>query len=167
MISWETKLSHSDLSRYCISCQYCQSIYACTYSQTLGKFGTDLVLLKRCFRTFILFSNHEHTHIECFADVDWTRSKLDRRSTIGYCVFVGGNLISWSKKQTTVFRFSAESEYRIMPQCTCEVLWIQHLLAEVGLNLILPAKLQCDNQVALHIFSNPIYHERTKHIEID
>jgi len=88
--------------------------------------------------------------------------------TTGYCVFVGGNLVSWrSKKQNVVSRSSAESEYRAMAQSTCEILWIQHLLAEVGLNPSFPAKLWCDNQAALHIASNPVYHERTKHIEVD
>ena len=61
----------------------------------------------------ILYENHGHSHIECYLDVDWAGSKMDRRSTIGYCVFVGGNLVSWrSKKQTVVSRSSAESKYR-------------------------------------------------------
>ncbi|XP_070020748.1 uncharacterized mitochondrial protein AtMg00810-like [Nicotiana sylvestris] len=63
----------------------------------------------------ILYSNHGHSRIEYFADADWAGSKIDRRSTIGYCVFVSGNLVSWrSKKQNVVSRSSAESEYRAM-----------------------------------------------------
>ncbi|XP_049358591.1 uncharacterized mitochondrial protein AtMg00810-like [Solanum verrucosum] len=61
----------------------------------------------------ILYSNSDHTCVECFADADYTGSKIDRRSTTGYCVFVRGNLVSWrSKKQSVVSRSSAESEYR-------------------------------------------------------
>ncbi|KAK2986874.1 hypothetical protein RJ640_000992 [Escallonia rubra] len=61
----------------------------------------------------LLYSNHGHSYIECFSDADWAGSKLDRKSTTGYCVFVGGNLVSWkSKKQSVVSRSSAESEYR-------------------------------------------------------
>ncbi|WMV23432.1 hypothetical protein MTR67_016817, partial [Solanum verrucosum] len=72
-----------------------------------------------------------------------------------------------SKKQTVVSRSSAESEYRAMAQSTCEILWIHYLLVEIGLNPLSLAKLWCDNQDALHIASNPVYHERTKHIEVD
>ena len=54
-----------------------------------------------------------------------------------------------------------------MAQSTCEIMWIHHLLIEVGFKSSLPAKLWCDNQTALHIASNPVYHERTKHMEID
>ncbi|CAM8940683.1 unnamed protein product [Rhodiola kirilowii] len=68
----------------------------------------------------ILYSNHGHTRIECFTDADYGGSKIDRRSTTGYCVFFEGNLVSWkSKKQNVVSRSSAESEYRAMAQGTC------------------------------------------------
>lgn len=116
----------------------------------------------------ILYKNHGHTRIECFSDSDWAGSKADRRSTTGYCVFVGGNLVSWkSKKQNVVSRSSAESEYRAMAQSICEIMWINQLLTEVGLKTSMLAKLWCDNQAALHIASNPVFHDRTKHIEID
>ncbi|KAK2998527.1 hypothetical protein RJ639_023483 [Escallonia herrerae] len=116
----------------------------------------------------LLYSNHGHSCIECFSDVDWAGSKLDRKSTTGYCVFVGGNLVSWkSKKQSVVSRSSAESKYRAMAQSTCEIMWICHLLEEISLKPPLPAKLWCDNQAARYIASNPVYYERTKHIEVD
>ena len=51
----------------------------------------------------ILYSNHGHNRLECFTDADWARSKKDIRSTSGYYVFVGVNLVSWkSKKQSVV-----------------------------------------------------------------
>ncbi|XP_019230936.1 PREDICTED: uncharacterized protein LOC109211811 [Nicotiana attenuata] len=105
----------------------------------------------------ILYSNHGHSRIECFADADWAGSKIDRRSTTGYCVFVGGNLVSWrSKKQNVVSRSSAESEYRAMAQSTCEIMWIHYLLTKIGLKHPTPSKLWCDNQAALHVASNPV-----------
>lgn len=127
-----------------------------------------LCYLKKAPGRGILYANHGHTHIECFSDADWAGSKVDRRSTSGYCVFVGGNLVAWkSKKQNVVSRSSAESEYRAMAQSVCEIMWIYQLLTEVKLKITMPAKLWCDNQAALHIASNPVFHERTKHIEID
>ncbi|XP_019178412.1 PREDICTED: uncharacterized protein LOC109173591 [Ipomoea nil] len=77
----------------------------------------------------IVYQNHGHMKIECFADADYAGSKENRRSITGFCVFFGGNLISWkSMKQSVVSRSSAESEYRAMAQATCEILWIpQHL----------------------------------------
>eukprot|EP00261_Vitis_vinifera_P037237 XP_019078480.1 PREDICTED: uncharacterized protein LOC109123382 [Vitis vinifera] len=127
-----------------------------------------LCYLKKVPGLAILYSGQGHTRIECFSDVDWAGSKFDRRSTTGYCVFFGGNLVAWkSKKQSVVSRSSAESEYRAMAQATCEIIWIHQLLCEVGMKCTMPAKLWCDNQAALHIAANLVYHERTKHIEVD
>ena len=86
----------------------------------------------------------------------------------GYSVFIGGNLIFWkSKKQDIVARFSAEVEYRAMTLATCELIWLKHLLQELKYGKDEQMKLICDNQAALHISSNLVFHERTKHIKVD
>ncbi|XP_071909073.1 autophagy-related protein 18b isoform X3 [Coffea arabica] len=80
----------------------------------------------------LLYQNHGHTDIEGYSDADWVGSASDRRSTIGYCVFVGGNLVSWkSKKQTVISRSSAESEYRAMAHTVCELVWLKSMLLEI------------------------------------
>ncbi|RVW26876.1 Retrovirus-related Pol polyprotein from transposon RE2 [Vitis vinifera] len=72
-----------------------------------------------------------------------------------------------SKKQDVVARSSAEAEYRAMALATCELIWLKHLLRELRFGKDEQMKLICDNQAALHIASNPVFHERTKHIEVD
>ena len=74
-----------------------------------------LCYLKEALGCGILYKKHGHTRIECFSDTYWAGSKEDRRYTSGYCVFLGGNLISIkNNKQSVVSRSSEESEYRAM-----------------------------------------------------
>lgn len=76
--------------------------------------------------------------------------------------------MSWkSKKQVTVSRLSAEAEYRSMASATCELTWLRYLLRDLHVAHHEPTRLLCDNQAALHIVANPVYHERTKHSELD
>ena len=91
-----------------------------------------------------------------------------RRSISGFCVFLGDSLISWkSKKQSDVPRSSAEAEYQAMANVTCEPIWLTALLHDFGIQSKEPATLFCNNEVAIHIAANPVFHKRMKHIEID
>lgn len=90
--------------------------------------------LKGSPRKGLWFRNHGHLDVEGYCNVDWANCLDDRRSTSGYCVFVGGNLVSWrSKKQEVVTQSIAEAEYRAMATSLCEMLWMWSLLSELRL----------------------------------
>jgi hypothetical protein len=90
--------------------------------------------LKGTPRRGLWFKKNGHLDLEEYCDADWISSRDDRRSTSGYCVFVGGNLVSWqSKKQAVVARSTTEAEYRAMALSLCELLWLKDLLKELQL----------------------------------
>ena len=116
----------------------------------------------------LLYPSSSAMQLKAFSDADWATCSDSRRSVTGFCVFLGDSLISWkSKKQTTVSKSSAESEYRAIAAATSELLWLQQLLVDFGITQTSKAVLFCDNRAAIHIASHPAFHERTKHIEVD
>ena len=116
----------------------------------------------------ISFYKGNNLDINVFVDSDWAKCKVTRKSVTGYCVFLGKSLVSWkSKKQSMLSKSSAEAEYRAMNSVTCEVIWIQKILTEMNIKTSLPVPLHCDNSSAIQIAANPVFHEKTKHFEIE
>jgi len=106
--------------------------------------------------------------VSAFSDADWAGCVDDRRSTCGFAVFLGDNLVSWSaRKQATVSRSSTEAEYKAIANATSEIMWIQTLLQELGVPSPRAARLWCDNLGAKYLSANHVFHARTKHIEVD
>jgi len=108
------------------------------------------------------------TSLTAYSDADWAGCPDSRRSTSGYCVYLGDNLISWSsKRQTTVSHSSAEAEYRAVAHAVAECCWIRQLLQELHISIASATLVYCDNVSAVYMTANPVHHRRTKHIEID
>jgi hypothetical protein len=103
-----------------------------------------------------------------FSDADWARCVDDRRSTSGFVVFLGSNLVFWSaRKQPTVSRSSTEAEYKVITNVAAEIMCIQTLLDELGIPHPPTASIWCDNLGATYLSANSVFHARTKHIEVD
>lgn len=113
----------------------------------------------------LLQANTELT-LKSWCDADWAGCPLTRRSLTGWFIQLRGSPISWkTKKQSTVSLSSAEAEYRAMAFTLKEILRLRGLLKSLGITHKKPIPLYCDNQAAIHISSNPVFHERTKHVE--
>ncbi|XP_071704910.1 uncharacterized mitochondrial protein AtMg00810-like [Rutidosis leptorrhynchoides] len=103
-----------------------------------------------------------------YTNADWARCSDTRRSTSGYCVYFCDNLVSWSsKRQPTISRSSIEAEYRGVSNVVSESCWIRNLLLELHRPVHKATLVYCDNVSAIFLSSNPIQHQRTKHIELD
>lgn len=97
--------------------------------------------------------------LSAYSYADWAGCPTTRRSTTGYCTFLGKNVISWcAKKQHTISRSSTEAEYRAMANTAAELTWLTYILKDLGFSHFSPPVLYCDNLSALYMIVNPVFH---------
>ncbi len=102
-----------------------------------------------------------------YIDVDWAGSISNKRSTSDFMFSFGNDVITWSsKKQPTVALSSTEAEYRGAAMAACEVAWLRKLLGDLGLHVDRHVVIYCDNLSSIQLARNPVFHARTKHIEV-
>jgi hypothetical protein len=127
-----------------------------------------LRFLKHSIDYVFLIRSPSFTMVSAFSDADWAGCPDGRKSTGGFAVFLDPNLISWcAKKQKTISHSSTEAKYKAMADATAEVMWVQSVLHELCVPCPRSARLWCDNMGAKYLTSNPIFHGRMKHVEID
>nr|XP_016495404.1 PREDICTED: uncharacterized mitochondrial protein AtMg00810-like [Nicotiana tabacum] len=124
--------------------------------------------LKKDITLRIFLSNGPNYTVSAYCDSDWAACPDSRKCVSGYIVLLGDDPISWkSKKQTTVSLSSTEAEYRSVMKVVGELVWVKRLLEELTVMCTNPITVFCDSQVVVHIARNLVFHERTKHIEVD
>ncbi|GJT92037.1 hypothetical protein Tco_1080882 [Tanacetum coccineum] len=153
-------------------CDIMISVCACSRFQVQPKVS-HLNAVKRIFRYLkgrpnlgLWYPKDSPFILEAFSDSDYAGASLDRKSTTRGCQFLGSRLISWQcKKQTVVANSTTEAEYIAASHCCGQVLWIQNQMLDYGYNFM-QTKIHVDNESAICVVKNPVYHSKTKHIEI-
>ncbi|GJV58773.1 putative ribonuclease H-like domain-containing protein, partial [Tanacetum coccineum] len=148
------------------------AVCACSRFQVTPK-TSHLNAVKRIFKYLkgkpnlgLWYPRESSFDLEAYSDSDYAGANLDRKSITGGCQFLGSRLISWQcKKQTIVATSTTEAEYVAAASCCGQVLWIQLQMLDYGFNFM-NTKIHIDNESTICIVKNPVYHSKTKHIEI-
>ncbi|GKB79504.1 hypothetical protein Tco_0946399 [Tanacetum coccineum] len=148
------------------------AVCACTRFQVNPK-SSYLHAVKRIFRYLkgqpklgLWYPKDSPFDLVAYTDSDYAGASLDRKSTTGGCQFLGCRLILWQcKKQTVAANSIIEDEYIAASNCYRQVIWIQNQLMDYGYNFM-QTKIHIDNESTICIVENPVFHSKTKHIEI-
>jgi len=142
------------------------------FMQTPRKPHLDVVrhilrYIKHTLQCGIFYEAKNQLQVHGYTDANWVDNVSNRRSTSGFMFSFGNGAVSWSsKKQPTVALSSTEAEYKGAIIAACEIVWLQKLLSNLGQSVDALVVIYCDNISSILFANNPIYHARTKHIEV-
>ncbi|TYK18672.1 Retrovirus-related Pol polyprotein from transposon TNT 1-94 [Cucumis melo var. makuwa] len=134
---------------------------------------THLKVAKRILRYLrgtldygLFYSSSKEFKLEGYCDSDWAGDTNDRKSTSGYVFFIGNTAFTWSsKKQPIVTLSTCEAEYVAAASCVCHAVWLRNLLKTVGILQEDPTVIHIDNKSTIALAKNPVFHDRSKHID--
>jgi len=142
------------------------------FMQTSRKPHLDVVrhilkYIKHTLQCRIFYEAKNQLQIHGYTDANWAGNVSDRRLTSGFMFSFGSGAVSWnSKKQPTIALSSTEAEYKGVAIIACEIVWLQKLFSDLGQSVDAPVVIYCDNISSILLINNPVYHARTKHIEV-
>jgi hypothetical protein len=123
--------------------------------------------IKHILQCGIFYEAKSQLQVHRYTDADWANNVSDRRSTSGFMFSFGSGVVSWnSKKQPTVALSSTKAKYKGATIATCEIVWLQKLLLDLGQSMDAPFVIYCDNINNILLANNLVYHARTKHIDV-
>jgi hypothetical protein len=123
--------------------------------------------VKHILRYGIRYTSRRGIWPHGFTSSDWMGSVVDRKSTSGYCFSLGSAMISWSsRKQASIAQSTAEAEYIAASTTGREAVWLRKLPSGLFRSKLEPTVIHCDNQNGMKITENPVFHDRSKHIEM-
>lgn len=114
----------------------------------------------------LTYTRKGNSELVGYVDADWGNNIIDRRSYSGVCFVLCGGAISWSsRKQKSVALSSTEAEYMAITEACTEAIYLRNILLEISDN-VCSVKIFNDNQGALKLSANNVFHNRTKHIDV-
>ncbi|KAM1823768.1 hypothetical protein FF1_025765 [Malus domestica] len=122
--------------------------------------------LKGTINFGLFYSSSSNYKLVGYSDSDWAGDSDDRKSTTGFVFFIGDTAFTWmSKKQPIVTLSTCEAEYVAATACVCHVIWLRNLLKELSMPQEEPTEIYVDNKSAIALAKNPVFHDRSKHID--
>jgi hypothetical protein len=123
--------------------------------------------LRGTYEYGLWYRQTDEVKLHGFMDADWAGIPTDRKSTSGGIFSIRSTVVSWySRKQRSVELSSAEAEYMAASQDACEAIWMRKILVGLFGSHLDPTVIHCDNQSCIKLSINPVFHDRSKHIDI-
>ena len=113
------------------------------------------------------YKNIEGVKIQGFTDTYWVGSPSDLNSTSGGIFSIESTIVSWyNRKHISIALSLKEAKYMAVSQTTCEAIWMRKILVGLFGQQMDPTVICCDNQSCIKLSENPVFHDRSKHIDI-